>query len=126
MNDSVFPRKTRRPSWDLIAGNPRKGDRSLEKEDRYIFLEALLCSRNVFYLSYIGQDIKDNSAHQPSVAVMELLDLIDRTFSTAPDADNTDTSLSSGKTSFIASNRLQSAIDFKLQPFLLSPRTARS
>jgi exodeoxyribonuclease V gamma subunit len=89
MNDGVFPRKTRHPSWDIIGTSPRKGDRSLEKEDRYIFLEALMCAREVFYISYIGQDIKDNSAHQPSVAVLEFMDLLDRTFFVQPDAHGT-------------------------------------
>jgi exonuclease V gamma subunit len=50
----------------------------LEKEDRYIFLEALLSARDVFYVSYIGQDIQDNSIRQPSVIVTELLDYIEK------------------------------------------------
>ena len=79
MNDDVFPRASRFPAWDLISGHPQKGDRSLEKEDRYIFLEALLSARDMVCISYVGQDIRDNSSRQPSV-VSELLDYIDRAF----------------------------------------------
>ena len=78
MNDNAFPRRSRHVAWDLMASNPKKGDRSLEKEDRYIFLEALLSARDVFYVSYIGQDIQDNSIRQPSVIVTELLDYIEK------------------------------------------------
>ena len=35
---------------------------------------------HVFYVSYIGQSIKDNSALPPSVLVSELLDYLDRAF----------------------------------------------
>ena len=80
MNDDVFPRASRFPAWDLISGHPQKGDRSLEKEDRYIFLEALLSARDMVCISYAGQDIKDNSSRLPSVAVSELLDYLDRAF----------------------------------------------
>ena len=45
-----------------MAQNPQPGDRSVREDDRYLFLEALLSARQVFYLSYIGQSIKDNSA----------------------------------------------------------------
>ena len=46
----------------------------------YLFLEALLSARAVFYVSYVGQSIKDNSALPPSVLVSELLDYLDRAF----------------------------------------------
>ena len=80
MNDNAFPRRSRHVAWDLMSTNPEKGDRSLEKEDRYIFLEALLSAREVLYISYIGQDIQDNSTRQPSVLVTELLDYIEKGF----------------------------------------------
>jgi exodeoxyribonuclease V gamma subunit len=83
MNDTAFPRRTRSAGWDLMARNPQRGDRSLEKEDRYIFLEALLSARAIFYISYEGKDGKDNSLRQPSVVVSELLDYINQGFTPA-------------------------------------------
>jgi exodeoxyribonuclease V gamma subunit len=81
MNDSVFPRQSRPPGFDLIARDMRPGDRSLRDEDRYLFLECLLSARRYLYLSYVGQSVKDNSAIPPSVLVSELLDAVEAGFS---------------------------------------------
>lgn len=78
MNDNVFPRQSRPPGFDLMAGNPRSGDRSLRDEDRYLFLECILSARQYLYISYIGQSIRDNSTIPPSVLVSEFLDAIGR------------------------------------------------
>lgn len=80
MSDGAFPRQNSGPGFDLIARNPRRGDRSLRDEDRYLFLESILSARDCLYISYIGQSIKDNSQIPPSVLVSELLDAIDRGF----------------------------------------------
>jgi exodeoxyribonuclease V gamma subunit len=80
MNDGAFPRQGRPPGFDLISVNPRRGDRSLRDEDRYLFLEAVLSVRDCLYISYIGQSIKDNSEIPPSVLVSELLDAVERGF----------------------------------------------
>ncbi|HYK88361.1 MAG TPA: exodeoxyribonuclease V subunit gamma [Acidobacteriota bacterium] len=76
MNDGAFPRQSRPPGFDLIARHPRRGDRSLREEDRYLFLECLLSARDCFYLSYVGQSIRDNSELPPSVLVSEFLDAV--------------------------------------------------
>ena len=86
MNDSAFPRQSRAPGFDLIAREPQKGDRSLRNEDRYLFLESILSARDLLYISYVGQSIKDNSELPPSVLVSELLDAVRRGFS-LPDGD---------------------------------------
>ncbi len=81
MNDSAFPRQSRPPGFDLIAKSPCRGDRSLRNEDRYLFLESILSARDILYISYVGQSIKDNSDLPPSVLVSELLDAVRRGFS---------------------------------------------
>jgi len=43
-----------------MAQAQRRGDRSRRRTDRYLFLEALLSARDVLYLSYIGNDVRDN------------------------------------------------------------------
>jgi exodeoxyribonuclease V gamma subunit len=78
MQDQAFPRRDRPLEFDLMRrhwrpGDPRKGD-----EDRYLFLETLLCARRRLYLSYIGRDLRKNSERQPSVLLRELLDAIDQ------------------------------------------------
>ena len=84
MDDGAFPRLQRTPSFDLMREESRPGDRSRRQDDRALFLEALLAARRVFYLSYVGQHIRENSALPSSVLVSELLDYIQRGF-TDPD-----------------------------------------
>jgi exodeoxyribonuclease V gamma subunit len=80
MNGAAFPRASRPLAFDLMAQSPRKGDRSLPDEDRYLFLEALLSARERLHISYVGQSVRDNSLIPPSVLVSELLEVIDRGF----------------------------------------------
>ncbi|MEW7978819.1 MAG: exodeoxyribonuclease V subunit gamma [Candidatus Sedimenticola endophacoides] len=82
LDDGAFPRDRRPPGFDLMADHRRAGDRSHRADDRYLFLESLISARRHLYLSYVGQDIRDNTHLPPSTLVSELLDLIDRTHST--------------------------------------------
>lgn len=76
LNDSDFPRTTRAVSFDLIARNPQKGDRSRRDDDRYLFLEALMSAREKLYLSYVGRDNQKDSELAPSPLVNELVDTL--------------------------------------------------
>ena len=62
--------------FDLMASDPRIGDRSRRNDDKYLFLEALISARRYFYLSYCGHDRQDNTALPPSVLVSELIDYL--------------------------------------------------
>jgi exodeoxyribonuclease V gamma subunit len=83
MNDTAYPRRDRAPEFDLIAQHRRPGDRNSRVDDRALFLEALLSARDVFYLSYLGQSMRDNSALPPSVVVSELSEYIEQRFATS-------------------------------------------
>jgi exodeoxyribonuclease V gamma subunit len=76
MNQDAFPRQDRPLGFDLMAANPRSGDRSRRNDDKYLFLEALISARHRLTISYIGQDVQDNTTVPPSVLVSELLDYI--------------------------------------------------
>ena len=76
MNDSDYPRKQTRNSFDLMQYHRRKGDRSRRDDDRYLFLEALLAAQDYLYISYIGRSIIDNQKQEPSVLVSQLLDYL--------------------------------------------------
>ena len=76
MNQDVFPREDRPLGFDLMAADPRLGDRSRRSDDKYLFLEALVSARQCFYISYTGFDIQDNTSVPPSVLVSELIDAI--------------------------------------------------
>ncbi|MEA2080199.1 MAG: exodeoxyribonuclease V subunit gamma, partial [Pseudomonadota bacterium] len=76
MNEGVYPRLQHPFGFDLMAREQRKGDRSTRDDDRYLFLEALLATRERLYISYVGQDIRDNGVIPPSVLVSELQDYL--------------------------------------------------
>jgi exodeoxyribonuclease V gamma subunit len=80
MNDDAYPRQSHRLGFDLMATSPRLGDRSRRMDDRYLFLEAILSTRQKLHISYIGQSVKDNSTRPPSVLVSELLDYVEEGF----------------------------------------------
>lgn len=86
MNHDSFPREDRPPGFDRMARQPRRGDRSRRTDDRYLFLEALLSARRCFYVSYVGQNIQDNSEIPPAVPVSELIDVLQRDCGVAADA----------------------------------------
>ncbi|MGB5421290.1 MAG: exodeoxyribonuclease V subunit gamma, partial [Desulfobacterales bacterium] len=77
MNTSAFPREGTPLGFDLMARFPRPGDRSRRRDDKYLFLEALVSAARVFYISYVGQSVQDNSDIPPSVTVSELIDTIE-------------------------------------------------
>ncbi len=86
MNDGAFPRANASLDFDLMASEPRLGDRLNRDDDRYLFLEAILAARDCFLISYIGQSIKNNTKMFPSVLVGEFLDVLQDSFS-SPSGD---------------------------------------
>ena len=80
MNCDAYPRQSRRLGFDLMAQDPRRGDRSRRSDDRYLFLEALLSARERFYISFVGQSAEDNSPSPPSTLVSELMDYLEENF----------------------------------------------
>ena len=80
MNGDIYPRQSKPIGFDLMAKHPKPGDRSRRRDDRYLFLEAILSARQMLYISYVGQSIKDNSIVPPSVLVSELIDYVEERF----------------------------------------------
>lgn len=78
LDGGVFPRNPVRLEFDLMGEAPRAGDRKPREEDRGTFLDALCCASEVFYVSYTGRSIRDNTALPPSVVVSEMLDYLGR------------------------------------------------
>jgi exodeoxyribonuclease V gamma subunit len=76
MDFDKFPRREMAPSFNLMARDPRRGDRSTRENDKHLFLETLLSARDKLYISYRGRNAKDNSHLPPSALVDELLDYI--------------------------------------------------
>ena len=80
MDGEAYPRQSKPLGFDYMAKYPRRGDRSRRKDDRYLFLEAVLSARQKLYISYVGQSIQDNSMIPPSVLVSELMDYVEQGF----------------------------------------------
>lgn len=85
MNKDAFPRRENKLGFNLIDIEKRKGDREVKEGDKYLFLEALLSSREYFYLSYIGRNTKDNAVLTPSILIDELLNYIEQGYKGAAD-----------------------------------------
>ncbi len=80
MNETAFPRLRHPLSFDLMARKKELGDRSLKDEDRYFFLETILCCRKTLYISYLGQEIRNNTTLLPSTLVSELIEYIEQNY----------------------------------------------
>lgn len=78
LDDDSFPRRSTRPSFDLMAKQPRVGDRALRDDDRQLFLEALLSARDAVIITYCGRSPKDDTVRPPSVLLDQLLRVVDR------------------------------------------------
>ncbi|MDO8777992.1 MAG: exodeoxyribonuclease V subunit gamma [Burkholderiaceae bacterium] len=78
MNDGDYPRRGMRSDFDLMGlpGTSRPGDRSRRDDDRQLMLEALLSARRMFYVSWCGHSVRDNSEQPPSVLVSQLRDYL--------------------------------------------------
>ncbi|WP_068809223.1 exodeoxyribonuclease V subunit gamma [Thauera phenolivorans] len=78
MNDGDYPRRAPRSDFDLmgVSGQARPGDRARRDDDRQLMLEALLSARRVFYASWSGRSVRDNSEQPPSVLVSQLRDYL--------------------------------------------------
>jgi exodeoxyribonuclease V gamma subunit len=80
MSDDAFPRGRPALGFDLMARNPRPGDRTTRHDDRYLFLEALLSARDQLIVTVPGRDVRDGSDLPPSVVISDLLDMLDEVF----------------------------------------------
>ncbi len=85
LNYDKFPRREQPASFNLMEQQRQRGDRNLKENDKHLFLETLLSARQYLYISYIGQNAKDNTSLPPSALVDELIDYIE---AGADDPDN--------------------------------------
>jgi len=77
LNYDVFPRKDQFPGFDLLGEEYKEGDRNKNETDKYLFLDTLLSARERLYLSFVGQNVKDNTLFPPSIVIDTLMDYLD-------------------------------------------------
>ncbi|MFI4853104.1 MAG: exodeoxyribonuclease V subunit gamma [Candidatus Makana argininalis] len=80
INDNIFIKKKNRNNFNLIYKYPRIGDKNILEDYKYCFLESMLSAKNIFYISFIGNNIKNNNINTTSIFVNELIDYISNNF----------------------------------------------
>ncbi len=76
MNDESFPRENTSSAFDLMFKYPRITDRYVKENDKYLFLESLICAREKLIISYTAKNLNDSSKSIPSSVVEGLRNYI--------------------------------------------------
>lgn len=76
--EGAFPAAERRSQLDLRHFRRRAGDVLPREQDRYLFLETLLCARDRLFLSWIGRDERTGDVLEASTVVTELRRLLEQ------------------------------------------------
>jgi exodeoxyribonuclease V gamma subunit len=79
LDDGSFPRRGAGDGDDVLARDPRVGDRDVRGEDRQLLLDALHAATEHLVITFSGHHERTNAELPPAVPVQELLDVIDRT-----------------------------------------------
>lgn len=78
LGEGLFPSADRRDPLDLRLLRFQPGDVSPRERDQYMFLEALLCARERFILSYVARDEQTGDPLPPSPVLQALLDMVEK------------------------------------------------
>lgn len=84
LDDGAFPTASRPAEFDLMGFATRRGDRQRRIDERNVFLDLLLATRERLHLSYAGRSVRDNSVRPASVLVSELLETLIPAVTQAP------------------------------------------
>lgn len=76
LGEGVFPGQDARNPLDLRSASRKPGDVSRAEQDRYLFLESLLCARHHLHLSYVRRDPADGTDLEPSPLLEDFRDLV--------------------------------------------------
>ncbi|HTI95230.1 MAG TPA: exodeoxyribonuclease V subunit gamma [Rudaea sp.] len=80
MNEGEFPRDGVDTGLNRMLEQPRRGDRDTRREDRQLFLEALMAVRQHLHISYIGRDVHEDRRIDPAAPLAELLQFLDESY----------------------------------------------
>ncbi len=79
LDDGVFPRTGFVDGDDVLARNPRTGERDGRSEDRQLLLDAIMAATEHLVVTYTGANEHSGARRPPAVPLGELLDAADRT-----------------------------------------------
>jgi len=77
LDDGVFPRTGGVDGDDVLARDPRLGERDVRSEDRQLLLDAVLSAGERLVVLHTGADPVTGAARPPAVPVGELLDVVE-------------------------------------------------
>lgn len=77
--DGVFPRLGVVDGDDVLARDPRTGERDIRSEDRQLLLDAITATTEKLVITYTGANEYSGQRKPPAVPVVELLDTLDVT-----------------------------------------------
>lgn len=72
MGEGKFPTADRRDPLDLRLAKWREGDVYKRDQDKYMFLETLISTRERFYMSYVSRDSRTGDPLEPASTVREM------------------------------------------------------
>ena len=76
LDDGVFPRNAAMDGDDILARDPRVGERDPRAEDRQLLLDAMLAATDHLVITYTGADDRTGSVRPPAVPLGELLSVL--------------------------------------------------
>ncbi len=78
LGEKQFPAADPKSRLDLRLANRRAGDVRPREQDKYMFLETLLCAREKLYLSYVSRDELTGDRLEPSSVLLELRQMLEK------------------------------------------------
>ncbi|OBK30940.1 exodeoxyribonuclease V subunit gamma [Mycobacterium asiaticum] len=79
LDDGVFPRLGVVDGDDVLARQPRTGERDIRSEDRQLLLDAIGAASSHLVITYTGANEYSGQRRPPAVPLAELLDTLDVT-----------------------------------------------
>ncbi|GAB2729313.1 exodeoxyribonuclease V subunit gamma [Nocardia thraciensis] len=76
LDDDVFPRPGGADGDDVLAREPRAGERDARSEDRQLLLDAIMAAGERLVLLHTGADPVTGAYRPPAIPVAELLDVL--------------------------------------------------
>jgi len=79
LDDGVFPRSGAIDGDDVLARDPRTGERDRRSEDRQLMLDAVVAATEHLVVTYSGANESTGQPRPPAVPLGELLDTLEQT-----------------------------------------------